>query len=141
MNFNRVFLGGNLTRDPELRHLPTSNTAVCKFGLAVNRKFRMADGEQREEVTFVECDSFGKTAEMIAQYMRKGRPLFVEGHLKLDQWEKDGVKQSKLKVVVDGFQFCDSKQEASAGPATAQAPRTARPAGNFKPVGEEDIPF
>jgi single-strand DNA-binding protein len=137
LNFNRVFLGGNLTRDPELRHLPNSNTAVCKFGLAINRKFRTADGQQKEEVTFVDCDCFGKTAEMIAQYLRKGRPLFVEGHLKLDQWEKDGVKQSRLKVVVDSFQFVDAKPE-SAG----QAPKAAaRPATKHEPVGEEDIPF
>lgn len=155
-SYNKVLLMGNLTRDPELRHLPNSNTAVCKFGLAINRRYRTADGEQREEVTFVDCDCFGKTAEMISQYMKKGRPLFVEGHLRLDQWEKDGQKQSKLKVVVDNFQFIDSKPggdeggggggggSRSYGNAGSGAPRSAAPSkasNNYEPVGEEDIPF
>lgn len=156
--YNKVLLMGNLTRDPELRHLPNSNTAVCKFGLAINRRYRTADGEQREEVTFVDCDCFGKTAEMISQYMKKGRPLFVEGHLRLDQWEKDGVKQSKLKVVVDNFQFIDSKpgggDDSGGGGGSSSAPRSygnsgggsrpapaSKPSNNYEPVGEEDIPF
>jgi single-strand DNA-binding protein len=156
-SYNKVLLMGNLTRDPELRHLPNSNTAVCKFGLAINRRYRTADGEQREEVTFVDCDCFGKTAEMISQYMKKGRPLFVEGHLRLDQWEKDGVKQSKLKVVVDNFQFIDSKpgggdeggggggapqrSYGNSGSAPARTSAPAKASNNYDPVGEEDIPF
>jgi single-strand DNA-binding protein len=159
-SFNKVLLMGNLTRDPEMRHLPNSNTAVTKFGLAVNRRFRTADGEQREEVTFVDCDAFGRTAEMMSQYLKKGRPVFIEGHLRLDTWEKDGQKQSKLKVVVDSFQFIDSKpgggdgEGGGGGPSRSSgssyggggnrpAPRSApqQNNNNYEPVSEDDIPF
>lgn len=104
-NFNRVMLMGNLTRDPQLKYLP-SQTAVVEFGMAVNRKFSTG-GEQREETTFVECAAFGKMAEIINQYCQKGKGLFVEGRLKYDQWEdkQGGGKRSKLSVVVDNFQF------------------------------------
>jgi len=106
-NFNKVLLMGNLTRDPELRYLP-SNTPVCQIGLAVNRRFRRQDGEQGEETLFVECEAFARPAEIINQYCRKGRPLFVEGRLKLDQWQdRDGNNRSKIKVVVENFQFVD----------------------------------
>lgn len=170
-SYNKVLLMGNLTRDPELRHLPNSNNSVCKFGLAVNRRYRTADGEQREEVTFVDCDAFGRTAEMINQYLRKGRPVFVEGHLRLDTWEKEGQKQSKLKVVVDTFQFVDSRESGAGGgggpqggggygdrgdapgpgPArTSGAPSRGapasgggggRPQSSYDPVSEDEIPF
>lgn len=107
-SFNKVFLMGNLTRDIEIRHT-SGNTAVGKFGLAVNRKFRTQSGENREEVTFVDCEAWGRTAEVMSQYLHKGRPVFVEGRLKLDQWEgKDGSKRSKVLVVVENFQFIDS---------------------------------
>lgn len=109
-SYNRVLLMGNLTRDIELRHTP-KNTAVAQVGLAVNRKYRTQDGEQREEVTFVDCDAFGRTAEVMAQYLRKGRPVFIEGRLKLDQWQdQQGNNRSKLKVIVESFQFIDSGQ-------------------------------
>lgn len=109
-NFNKVFLMGNLTRDIELRHTP-SNMAVAGFGLAVNRRYRTGDGDQREETTFVDCEAWGRQAEVMSQYLRKGRPVFVEGRLKLDQWEdrNDGSKRSKIKVVVEQFQFIDSR--------------------------------
>src|SRR5688500_16681287 len=95
-NFNRVLLLGNLTRDPELRYTP-NNTPICKIGLAVNRKWRDQQGEMKEEVTFVDCDAFGRTAETINQYLRKGRPIFIEGRLRLDQWQdKEGNNRSKL---------------------------------------------
>src|SRR5829696_6565374 len=105
-SFNKVLLMGNLTRDPQLKYLP-SQTAVAEFGLACNRKFRTANGEDREEVTFVDITAFGKQAEVINQYMTKGKPIFIEGRLKLDQWEdkNGGGKRSKLTVVVDNFQF------------------------------------
>lgn len=107
-SFNKVFLMGNLTRDVELRHT-SSNMAIGKFGIAVNRRFKTQSGEQREEVTFVDCDVFGRTAEVMSQYLHKGRPVFIEGRLKLDQWEaKDGTKRSRLLVVVENFQFVDS---------------------------------
>lgn len=106
-SFNKVILLGNLTRDPELRHT-SGNQAVANIGLAVNRRWRSPEGEQREETTFVDCEAWGKTAEVMCQYLAKGRPVFIEGRLKLDQWEKEGQKFSKLRVVVEGFQFVDS---------------------------------
>jgi len=110
-SFNKVMLMGNLTRDVEIRHT-SGNTAVGNFGLAVNRKFKTQSGEQREEVTFVDCEAWGRTAEVMSQYLGKGRSVFIEGRLKLDQWEdkNGGGKRSKLSVVVENFQFVDSGQ-------------------------------
>ncbi|MBK8269800.1 MAG: single-stranded DNA-binding protein [Planctomycetes bacterium] len=115
-NFNKVILAGNLTRDPQMSMLP-SNTPVCEFGLATNRKWRAQNGEMREEVCFVDIRAFGKTAETISQYMAKGRSILVEGRLKFDQWEaKDGGgKRSKLYVVVDSFQFLGSPGGSNQG--------------------------
>lgn len=145
-SYNKVLLMGNLTRDVELRHAAATNNAIAKFGLAVNRRYRTADGEQREEVTFVDCDAFGRTAELISQYFRKGRPIFIEGHLRLDSWEKDGQKFSKLKVVVDNFQFVDSREGGDRPPSQAGGtkPETVVRSGQpttYEPVGEEEIPF
>lgn len=147
-NLNKVMLMGNLTRDIELRHT-SGNQAVANIGLAVNRRWRSPEGEQREETTFVDCEAWGKTAETMSKYLTKGRPVYIEGRLKLDQWEKEGQKHSKLKVVVEGFQFIDSKgggggddgggggapQRARSSSAPSQA---APPPGN---VGDDDIPF
>ena len=108
MNYNRVILGGNLTRDVEVRHTP-QGTTIGSFGMAINRKYQTQGGEKREEVAFVDCTAFGRTAEVMAQHLRKGRPVLIEGRLVFEQWEdKDGCKRSKLKVVVDTFQFADS---------------------------------
>src|SRR3954462_13123646 len=116
-SFNKVLLMGNLTRDPQLKYLPSSNTAVAEFGLACNRKFRTANGEDREEVTFVDVTAFGKQAEVINQYCQKGKPLFIEGRLKLDQWEdkQGGGKRSKLTVVIENFQFIGGRDGAGGG--------------------------
>ncbi len=110
-SFNKVMLMGNLTRDVEIRHTG-SNTAVGNFGIAVNRRYKTQSGEQREEVTFVDCEAWGRTAEVMSQYLSKGRSVFIEGRLKLDQWEdrNGGGKRSKLSVVVENFQFVDSGQ-------------------------------
>ncbi len=114
-NLNRVMLMGNLTRDPELRFTP-NNTAVCQVGMAINHRWKDQNGEQKEEVTFIDCEAWGRTAEVINQYLRKGRPIFIEGRLKLDQWQdKEGNNRSKLKVVVENFQFVDSKGSAEGG--------------------------
>lgn len=108
-NLNRVFLMGNLTRDVELKQLPSGQT-VGKLGIAVNRRWKTPEGQEREEVTFIDCEAWGRTAEVLGKYLSKGRPVYIEGRLKLDQWEdKDGRKQSKLRVVVEGFQFIDSR--------------------------------
>ncbi|MEQ8316390.1 MAG: single-stranded DNA-binding protein [Phycisphaerales bacterium] len=114
-SYNRVLLMGNLTRDVEVRHT-SQNMAIAKMGLAVNRKFKTQSGENREEVTFVDCDAFGRTAEVMAQYLRKGSPVFIEGRLKLDQWQdQQGNKRNKLFVVVESFQFVDSGQGGGGG--------------------------
>jgi len=108
-SYNKVLLMGNLTRDIEVRQLPNSSNSVANIGLAVNRRYAAANGVNREEVTFVDCEAWGKIAELMNQYLKKGSPIFIEGRLKLDQWEdKEGGKRSKLKVVVENFQFIDS---------------------------------
>lgn len=113
---NKVMLIGNLTRDPEPKALPNNN-AVANFGLAINRKWTGQDGAKHEEVCFVDCAAFGKQAETLAKYVRKGDPLFIEGRLKLDQWaDKEGGKRSKLSVVVEGFQFIKTADRSEGGP-------------------------
>jgi single-strand DNA-binding protein len=150
-SFNKVILAGNLTRDPELRYTP-KGSAVAKIGLAVNRTWKNEAGENKEEVTFIDIEAWGRQAEVIAQYMRKGRPLLVEGRLRLDTWEDKNThqKQSKLKVVLETFSFIDSKG-TDAGPSPGgDAPR--RPAPPSKPAEapegaeaagpeEDDVPF
>src|SRR4051794_37667123 len=115
-SFNKVILLGNLTRDPQLKYLP-SQTAVAEFGLACNRKFRTQQGEDREEVTFVDCSAFGKQAELINQYFNKGKPIFIEGRLKFDSWEdkQGGGKRSKLTEVVENFQFIGGRDGGGGG--------------------------
>ena len=108
-NFNKVILAGNLTRDPELRYTP-KGMAIAKVGLAINRKWKSETGEMKEEATFVDVDAFGKTAETIGQYLKKGRPILIEGRLRYQTWEdkQSGQKKSKLGVVMETFQFLDS---------------------------------
>ena len=115
-NYNKVILVGNLTRDPQLRYLP-SQMAVVDFGLAVNHKFRTKTGEDREEVLFADCSAFGKQAEVINQYCQKGKQILVEGRLKYDTWEdkNGGGKRSKHSVVVDNFQFLGGPREGGGG--------------------------
>src|SRR3954465_10401956 len=115
-SFNKVILMGNLTRDPQLKYLP-SQMAVVEFGLAMNRKFRTQAGEDREEVTFIDCAAFGKTGELINQYFTKGKPIFIEGRLKYDSWEdkQGGGKRSKLTVVVENFQFIGGRDGGGQG--------------------------
>lgn len=131
-SFNRVVLAGHLTRDPQLKHLPGDKT-VTEFGIAMNRKWKSAGGEQREEVTFVDCSAFDKRGEVIAEHFTKGKPILVEGRLKFDSWEdKQGGKRSKLTVVVDNFSFLGDGQGAKA-PATVAAGASL--------ADEKDIPF
>ncbi len=141
-NFNRVMLMGNLTRDVELKYTP-SNQAVTNIGLAVNRRYKTKDtGEQREETTFIDCEAWGRTAEVMNQYLAKGRPVFIEGRLKLDSWQdKDGGNRSKLKVVVENFQFVDSRGGGGGGGGGQQQSAPANAGGQHQPVSEADIPF
>ena len=115
-SFNKVLLMGNLTRDPQMKFLP-SQTAVCEVGIACNHRYKTSTGEQREEVLFVDCTAFGRTAEVINQYFQKGRPIFIEGRLKLDSWEdkNGGGKRSKHTVVIDNFQFVGGREDADGG--------------------------
>src|SRR4051812_31620988 len=115
-SFNKVILMGNLTRDPQMKYLP-SQTAVVEFGLACNRKYKTQSGEDKEEVTFVDCTAFGRTGEVINQYFTRGKPIFIEGRLKFDSWEdkQGGGKRSKLSVVVENFQFIGGRDGGQGG--------------------------
>ena len=111
-DFNKVMLLGNLTRDPEVRYTP-SGTAVADLGLAVNRSFKGSDGQLKDETCFVRVTVWSRQAENCAQYLKKGSPVFVEGRLKYDEWEKDGQKQSRLSVVGERVQFLGAPRGAS----------------------------
>lgn len=114
-SLNRVLLIGNLTRDPELRYTP-GGSAVCEFGLAMNRSWKGQDGAKQEETTFVDITAWGKTAELANQFLNKGRRVFIEGRLKYDQWtSQEGQKRSKLTVVAESLQFLDSRGEGGGG--------------------------
>lgn len=142
-SFNSVTLLGNLTRDPELKTL-ASGGAVANFGLAVNRRWK-TDGETKEETTFVDCEAWGRTAELIGQYLTKGSACLVQGRLKYDTWEdKDGSRRSRLKVVAEQVQFIDRKSGGSDahenGEAAAPAP-TKRAAVAAGVSGDDEPPF
>ena len=142
-NLNKVMLIGNLTRDPELRQTP-KGTAVAQFGLAVNRTFKGEDGQGREETTFVDLEAWGKQAEVIAKYLSKGKPVFIEGRLKLDQWEdkNGGGKRSKMRVVVENFQFLGARAQGDGGEEREPAgpPRRAEQPAPDTGI-DEDVPF
>lgn len=147
IQFNKVFFGGNLTRDPQLSYLP-SQTPVVEFGMASNRPWTGQDGQKKEEVCFVDCRAFGKQAETLNQYMAKGKPLFVEGRLHLDTWEDpQGNPRQKLRITVERFCFvgqaADAQQQSAPSPQSAppaQQPAQRAPEGNLPPQ-DENIPF
>lgn len=162
-SLNKVFLMGNLTRDPELRQLP-SGTSVCKMGLAVNRRYSTREGEDREEVCFVDFEAWGRQAETCGRYLRKGSPALVEGRLKLDTWEdsETGRSRSRLLVHAERVQFLGSasgdapsgdhggtRRDYDSPPARDNRPAAAAPApaapepSPFEEINEpeDDIPF
>ena len=158
-SLNKVLLMGNLTRDPELRVTP-KGTPICQFSLAINRQFKMESGETREEVIYVDVEAWGKQGETIAKYVTKGRPLYVEGRLRLDQWEDKNTKEkrSRMKVVLEQFQFLgDGRVGAPGGPAQGSADpgidQTVSPERHSPPARsamakpatqenlDEDVPF
>lgn len=156
-SFNKVILMGNLTRDPEMRYTP-KGTAIAKIGLAVNRTWRTDTGELKEEVTFVDVDVFGRQAENVSQYLRKGSGIFIEGRLKLDTWEDKQTQQkrSKLGVIAESVRFIGAPRSAEGGEGAAPAPsapvaRPPRPApakpqephvdSDVPPPEEDDVPF
>lgn len=146
--YNKVILIGNLTRDPELRYTP-QGVAIAKIGLAVNRTWKNEAGETKEEVTFVDVDAFRRQAETLAQYLKKGSPLMVEGRLKLDQWDdkQTGQKRSRLGIVLEGFQFLGGGNRGVEGGAPAPraaAPKPGAPAPDGEappPPEDDDVPF
>ncbi len=156
-SLNKVLLMGNLTRDPELRVTP-KGTSICQFSLAINRQFKMESGETREEVTYVDIEAWGKQGETIAKYCTKGRPLYVEGRLRLDQWEDKNTKEkrSRMKVVLDQFQFLGDSRGGggSAAPSSefdqtgggspernSPPPRSGGPKPASQENLDEDVPF
>ena len=156
--FNKVILAGNLTRDPEVRYTP-GGMAIAKFGLAVNRRWKDSQsGEMKEEVTFVDIDAFGKSAETIGQYLKKGRPILIEGRLRLDQWDDKQTQQkrTKLGVVLESFTFLDSggsreggsseySGAASPPPSRPSRPQPSQSGGSQGPDSvppeEDEVPF
>ena len=148
-SFNKVILLGNLTRDPEVRYTP-KGTAVTELGMAVNRVYTAENGEKREETTFVDVTLWGRTAEIAGEYLKKGRPVLIEGRLQLDTWDdkQSGQKRSKLKVVGEGLQLIGSRPGGGGGGGGNEedsgAPRSNKPAPpKAVPSGpdEDEIPF
>ena len=153
-SLNKVLLIGNLTRDPEVRMM-SSGRPVCNFGLALNRNYKDAEGNKKEEVTFVDVECYGPRAEAIGRFFTKGRSIFVEGRLKLDQWEsKEGEKRSAIRVVLDNFEFVDAGKSDSGSsiptrsaqteqqtvkPTPSAAPDQTLPSS--EPDLDEDVPF
>lgn len=150
-SFNKVILLGNLTRDPEVRYTP-KGTAVTELGMAVNRVYTAENGEKREETTFVDITLWGRTAEIAGEYLKKGRPVFIEGRLQLDTWDdkQSGQKRSKLKVVGEGLQLIGSRPGGGGGGGGgdeegSSAPRSSKSAPPPKAASSEpdddEIPF
>ena len=148
-SYNRVVLVGNLTRDPELRFI-SSGTAVTEIGLAVNDRKKSSSGEWVEDTQFIDVTLWGRTAEVASEYLGKGSSLLIEGRLKLDRWEKDGHKHSKLRVVGEKMEFLDKRERGSAvksggGPSSSSTPAAASVTDNAPDIQSEpppdDIPF
>jgi single-strand DNA-binding protein len=148
-SFNKVILLGNLTRDPEVRYTP-KGTAVTELGMAVNRVYTAENGEKREETTFVDVTLWGRTAEIAGEYLKKGRPVFIEGRLQLDTWDdkQSGQKRSKLKVVGEGLQLIGSRPGGSGGGGDdegSSAPRSSKstppPQATPSEPDDDEIPF
>ncbi len=153
-SFNKVILLGNLTRDPEVRYTP-KGSAVCDLGVAVNRVYTTDSGEKREEATFVDVTFWGRTAEVAGEYLKKGRPIFIEGRLQLDSWEdkQSGQKRSKLKVIGETMQLLGGRAAAGAGAAGDESEEDRQSRSSGKPTSpppkssapaepdDDEIPF
>jgi len=145
-SYNRIIIIGNLTREPELTFLP-SQTPVVEFGIASNRKYKGADGSQREDVCFVDCRMYGKRAEVISRYCHKGDPLMVEGRLQFDQWEsQDGGKRSKHRIFVENFEFLGTGRGKGQPSAGGTGGETSSPGPSNGDIGggsvpDDDVPF
>lgn len=146
MYLNKVMLYGNLTRDPELRALP-SGVQVASFGLATNRSYKDKDGNRQEVAEFHNIVAFGRLAEVMGQYLKKGRPVYVEGRIQTRSWDKDGQKQYRTEIVVENFQFGADGGRSDGGSSTGgkAAPAKENPSGDIEypteEINPEDIPF
>ena len=147
VSVNRIILAGNLTRDPELKFF-ANEKCVANLGLACNRKFRDGNGEQKEEVLFIDVEAWGRTAELAGQYLTKGKPVLIEGRLKMDEWEDkaSGAKRSKIKILADSIQFLGSRDDAAGSGQAPAAPRSEAPQERPRPVGgpsydDDEPPF
>lgn len=152
MYLNKVMIYGNLTRDPEVRALPNGGQ-VCSFGVATNRNYKKSDGSRAEEVEFHNITVFGKQAETAAQYLKKGRPVYIEGRLHTRTWEKEGAgKQYRTEIIVDRFQFGADGGRPGAGGTPSRAPQSDAEAPQKSPkeegidypqedINPDDIPF
>lgn len=142
-NLNKVLLLGNVTRDPEVRYTP-KGSAVCDLGVAVNRAYTTDSGEKREEVTFVEVTLWGRTAEVASEYLKKGRPVFIEGRLQMDTWDdkQTGQKRTRLRVVAENMQLLGGRPPGGADPTAESRQPSAPPkkSGPSEP-DEDEIPF
>jgi single-strand DNA-binding protein len=143
MNFSSCQLMGRFVRDPERKQL--KGTTVCNFSLAVSKKVKQG-GKYIEWTSYFDCAAFGRTADAIAQYFTKGRPIFIDGHLKQERWERSGEKFSRVRVIVEQFQFIDSRNSGDDRGSSSQGQRQqtldeAAPGGPHEPIPEEDIPF
>ncbi len=140
-SLNKVLLMGNMTRDPQLSYLPNSQMAVIEFGLAITRKFKKQDGTQGEDTCFVDCQLFGKRAEVVQKYFKKGDPIFVEGRLKYDSWQaQDGSKKSKLRVNVENFEFVGGGKGGGQRAGASPEPQEAS-VQEMDSMPADDIPF
>jgi single-strand DNA-binding protein len=142
-NLNKVLLLGNVTRDPEVRYTP-KGSAVCDLGVAVNRTYTTDSGEKREEVTFVDVTLWGRTAEVASEYLKKGRPVFIEGRLQMDTWDdkQTGQKRTRLRVVADNMQLLGGRAQGGAE-APGESRQTSAPPKKSAPSApdEDEIPF
>jgi len=154
-SLTKVLLIGNLTRDPDVKMM-TNGRPVCNFGLALNRSYKDSEGNKKDETTFVDVECYGPRAEAVGRFFTKGRAIFVEGRLKLDQWEsKEGEKRSAIRVVLDNFEFVDSRQESQNNQSDVNSTSSALPASSQSnsptsnttvpnsadPELDEDVPF
>jgi len=142
-NLNKVLLLGNVTRDPEVRYTP-KGSAVCDLGIAVNRAYTTDSGEKREEVTFVDVTLWGRTAEVASEYLKKGRPVFIEGRLQMDSWDdkQTGQKRTRLRVVAENMQLLGGRPSGGGDVTGESRQTTAPPKKSPAPESDEDeIPF
>jgi single-strand DNA-binding protein len=143
-NFNKVLLLGNVTRDPEIRYTP-KGSAVCDLGVAVNRNYTTDSGEKREEVTFVDVTLWGRTAEVAGEYLKKGRPVFIEGRLQMDSWDdkQTGQKRTRLRVVAENMHMLGGRPPGGASDPSGETRQTSAPpkASAAGEPDEDEIPF